>query len=159
MKIVNFSIEDKNEDGEKVVINFVTKKMSSVEAGFLVIKIIGIVARGAGDRVDAYLEQILHNLFQTGYTVEGVKNTTDAGSVGGVVLSAVKGAIATLSNKDRDELISTLITGVEIIESAVFKTPVTLQELNTRLCSFQAFFKLIFELIKINLGFFSQKPG
>lgn len=76
-------------------------------------------------------------------------------SAGGLILNAIKGAIATLSNKDRDELIATLINGLEIVESPVFKTPATLQELNVRLFNFQAIFKLLTELIKINLGFFS----
>ena len=158
-KIINFSIEDKNDEGEKVVINFVAKKLPATEQGCLILRIIGIIAKGAGDKVDAHLEQLLHNLFQTGHSVEGVKAGPDAASAGGLVLNAAKGAIATLSNKDRDELISTLIANVEIVESAVFKTPVTLQELNNRLSSFQAFFKLLLELIKINLGFFSAKAG
>lgn len=159
MKIVNFSIEDKNDEGEKVVINFEAKKLSAIEQSFLILKIIGIIARGAGDKVDACLEQFLHDLFKTGYKVEGAKAITDVDGAGGLVLNAVKGAIATLSNKDRDELISSLIMKLEIVESAVFKTPATLQELNTRLFSFQAFFKLLMELVKINLGFFSQKQG
>jgi hypothetical protein len=158
-KIINFSIEDKNDEGEKVIINFVAKKLPAVEQGFLILRIIGIIAKGAGDRVDSYVEQILHNLFQTGHQVDGVKNGIDTASAGGLVLNAVKGAVATLSNKDRDDLIATLIAGVEIAESAHFKTPVTIQELNQRLFSFQAFFKLILELIKVNLGFFSPKQG
>lgn len=159
MKIVNFSIEDKNDEGEKVVINFAAKKLSAIDASFLVIKIMGIVAKGSTGKVDDYLEQVLHNLFQTGHTVEGLKSGSDEALVGGIVLTAAKGALASLSNKDRDDLISTLIAGLEIVESVSFKTPATLQELNHRLSSFQAFFKLLMELIKINLGFFSPKQG
>lgn len=158
-KIVNFSIEDKNDEGEKVVINFVAKKLPAIDQGFLVIRIIGIIAKGAGDKVDAHLEQLLHNLFQTGHQVDGVKGGLNEASAGGLILNAAKGAIATLSNKDRDDLIATLISGVEIVESTIFKTPVTIQELNQRLSGFQAFFKLMLELIKINLGFFSPKQG
>lgn len=158
-KIVNFSIEDKNDEGEKVVVNFIAKKLPAVEQGFLVLKIIGIIARGAGDKVDVHLEQLLHDYFQTGHKVEGIKNNNYEERAGSLVLNAVKGALATLSTKDRDELINTLIVTVEFVESAVFKTPVTLQELNQRLSSFQAFFKFLGELIKINLGFFSPKQG
>jgi hypothetical protein len=157
IEAITFSIEETDRKGEKKKIDFSVTQFSAIEQSFLILKIIAIVARGTNSDVDLQIEQALHNAFRTGHNVEGLKANPSLDSQFGLLLNAVKGAISVLSDKDRDELISKLLTGVKIIDSSVFQTTASLAEINKRFTGFQSVFKLLMELFKIHLGFFSPK--
>ncbi len=149
-KIVTFSIEDKGII--KGRLDFIVERLKPFEQFNLILKIISIIAKGGAGN-SAQLEQTLHNVFQTGKEVDGVKDMANDIAPFKLILDAIKGALAELSEKDRDWLISELLKNVKIDcgNSLTFKA--TTEELDNRCTSFQPIFKLLQQLVKVNLGF------
>lgn len=151
-KIITFSIEHKSISKEmNHKLNFIVERLKPFEQLNLILKIISIIAKGHSE--SAQIEQALHNIFQTGQQVEQSKEKAEFSSLQ-LIIDAVKGALASLSDTDRDWLINELLKNVKLDTGhPTLKPKATVEELNERCDSFHPIFKLLSELIKINLGF------
>jgi hypothetical protein len=145
-KEFKFSIQD----NEKTL-NFIAIRLEPFEQWNFILRIIGIVSKGSLTN-SAQVEQVLHNIFQTGKEVENVKSKADVNTFA-LVLDAIKGALATLSDNDRDWLLTELLKNVKIDKGQSYIITATIDELNNELSGFKPIFKLLAELVKINLGF------
>lgn len=145
-KEIKFTIKD-----EKNELNFIAIRLAPFEQFNLILKIIGIVAKGSIAN-SAQVEQVLHNVFQTGKEIEDSAKNVDINSVT-LILDAVKGALATLSDEDRDWLLNELLKNVKLDCGQSYIIQATKEELNNRLSGFKPILKLLTELVKINLGF------
>lgn len=145
-KEFNFEIKD----GENTI-KFIADRLAPFEQFNLILKVIGIVAKGSQTNTKQ-VEQVLHNVFQTGTVVEGVKSDIDVNTFA-LILDAIKGALATLSEEDRDWLLFELLKNVKIDCGQSYIVKATIEELNKRLSGFKPILKLLTELVKINLGF------
>lgn len=146
-KIVEFSIQDKGKE-----VKFIAERLKPFEQFNLIMKIISVVAKG-GNGNNLHVEQALHNLFQTGKNVEIKEKLKEDFTPFKLILEAIKGALAQLSEEDRDWMITELLKNVKIDCGASYIVKATQEELNSRLSGFQAIFELLKELVKINLGF------
>ena len=92
------------------------------------------------------------SLEKTGKEVENVKSKADVNTFA-LILDAIKGAIAALSDNDRDWLLTELLKNVKIDKGQSYIITATIDELNNELSGFKPILKLLTELVKINLGF------
>lgn len=145
-KEFKFSIQD----NEKII-NFIANRLAPFEQFNLILKLIGIVSKGSLTNT-AQVEQVLHNVFQTGKEVENADSKVDVNTFT-LILDAIKGALATLSEHDRDWLLTELLKNVKIDKGQNYIVNATIEELNSQLSGFRPILKLLTELIKINLGF------
>lgn len=145
-KEFKFSIQD----NEKII-NFIANRLAPFEQFNLILKLIGIVSKGSLTNT-AQVEQVLHNVFQTGKEVENADSKVDVNTFT-LILDAIKGALATLSEHDRDWLLTELLKNVKIDKGQSYIVNATIEELNSQLSGFRPILKLLTELIKINLGF------
>lgn len=146
-KIVTYSFDDK---GKKI--NFIIERLKPFEQFNLILKIISIIAKGNKENSD-HVEQTLHNLFQTGKDLKGSEKVKNDAAPFKLVIDALKGALAELSDKDRDWLINELLKNTKIDRGNNYVVQATCDELDSLLSGFQAIFKLLSQLVKINLGF------
>lgn len=144
-KEFKFSIQDNDKK-----INFIVNRLAPFEQFNLILKLIGIVSKGSLTNT-AQVEQVLHNVFQTGKEVENADSKVDVNTFT-LILDAIKGALATLTEHDRDWLLTELLKNVKI-EKESYLIPATIEELNSQLSGFRPILKLLTELVKINLGF------
>lgn len=145
-KEFKFSIQD----NEKII-NFIANRLAPFEQFNLILKLIGIVSKGSLTNT-AQVEQVLHNVFQTGKEVENADSKVDVNTFT-LILDAIKGALATLNEHDRDWLLTELLKNVKIDKGQNYIVNATIEELNSQLSGFRPILKLLTELIKINLGF------
>lgn len=146
-KIVTFTLEDKGINNKEKRLNFIIERLKPFEQFNLIIKIISIVSKG-----NATSEQTLHNLFQTGKEVEGAGKAENVVPMK-LILDMIKGALAELSDKDRDWLINELLKNIKIDCGQGYIVHASQTELDERCHSFQPIFKLLQQAVKINLGF------
>lgn len=144
-KEFKFSIQD-----EKNTLNFIALRLEPFEQFDLILKVIGIVAKGSLSN-SAQVQQVLHNVFQTGKEVEDTSKI-DVNSFA-LILDAIKGALASLSGEDRDWLLSELLKNVKLDCGQSYIVQATREELNKRLSGFRPIIQLLTKLVKINLGF------
>ena len=144
--MIDFSFQDKDKE-----LKFLVQRLKPFEQFNFMLRVISIISKGASSNT-AEVEQILHNVLQTGKEVEGAKQLKNDVQPIKLLLDAIKGALAQLEDKDRDWLIKELLKNVKIVDG-IIKIPATIDELNTRLSGFQPVFKLLIELVKLNLGF------
>jgi len=151
-KIITFTIEHKGinkENNHKL--NFIVERLKPFEQFNLIMRIISIISKGHHD--SEKVEQILHNTFQTGKKIEKLGKDTEVNSLQ-LILDALKGALAELSDKDRDFLVNELLKNVKIDTGhPTLKLDATIEELNQRLDTFHPIFKLLAQVLKVNLGF------
>lgn len=146
-KIVTFTLEDKGIKNKEQRLNFIAERLKPFEQFNLILKIISIVAKGNSNS-----EQALHNIFQTGKEVENVKSEKDIIPLK-LILDGIKGALAELSDIDRDYLINQLLKNTKIDCGQSYIVQANQEELNKRCSSFQPIFKLLKQAVKINFGF------
>lgn len=151
-KTVKFTLEDKGINNKEKKLNFIVERLKPFEQFNLILKIISIIAKGNTTN-SSQVEQALHNVFQTGTEIDGADKLKKDVAPLKLILDAIKGALAELSEKDRDWLINELLKNTKIDCGNSFIIPATSDELNERLSSFQPIFKLLSQLVKINLGF------
>ena len=139
-------------EGEKKV-NFIAKRLLPKDQTFLMLKIIGMIAKGSITN-SRLVEQALHNAIYTGVKISGAgKEKVEENSMGKIILEAVKGALANLSDEDRDYVFSELLKTVKIGENSQFDS-VSWKDLNFHFQTFVGPMKLFRELIDLNFGFF-----
>ena len=137
-------------DGENTV-TFCGERLKPFEQFNLILRIIGIVAKGSKNS-SPQVEQALHNVFQTGTTIETGKGTVNIDSFT-LILDAIKGALSSLSDDDRDWLLKQLLKNVQIQAGTALKVDATIDEINDRFSGFQPIIRLLIHLVKVNLGF------
>lgn len=151
---LEFSIVDKEKTHR-----FKAKRLAPFAQFNFILKIISIISKGGGVN-SAKVEQFLHDAFSTGVQVEGGQKKVDASPLN-LILDAIKGGLAELSDADRDLIISTLLKGCSICDSSeeglkkgfVHFVPATIQELNEKVSGFKPIIEILAQLVKINLGF------
>ena len=142
--------DDINTDNKQL--NFIVERLEPWEQFNLIIKIISIVANGHMTQ-SPMVEQILHNFFQTGVVVSDANKEEVGKKAFAVLIEAIKGALGSLLDSDRDFLISELLKNVKIDRGNKYIVQATKEELNGWFTSFKPIFKLIAQLVKINFGF------
>ena len=118
----------------------------------LVLKVIGIIAKSNQD-YSGQIQQALHNQLQTGETFDVSNEQKFEGDTLTLLLSAVKGALSSLSDTDRDYLINSLLSNVKIYPNPEVPDlcyTATMAELDKRFTSFMQIVKLLTEVVKIN---------
>lgn len=145
-KIVEINIDDKGNN-----LKFFVKRLKPFEQCNLILRLISIISKGSVD-FSSEVEQALHNVMQTGQQIEKTSTKNTNNTPFKLILDAFKGALASLSNDDRDWLINELLKNVTIDFSGI-KRKATIDELDTVMSGFQPVFKLMTELVKVNLGF------
>lgn len=154
-KTIRFSIEHKDivqNINKEHKLDLIVERLKPFEQLNLILKIISIIAKGHSTN-SAQVEQALHNIFQTGKEINDANKEKSELSSLRLIIDAIKGALAELSDKDRDWLISELLKNVKIDAGQSYIVAANQEELNSRCTSFQPIFKLLAQLVKINLGF------
>jgi hypothetical protein len=131
---------------------FEIERLSPSKQFNLVLKVIGIIAKSNQD-YSGQIQQALHNQLQTGETFDISNEQKFEGDTLTLLLSAVKGALSSLSDTDRDYLINSLLSNVKIYpnpETPALSYTATMSELDKRFTSFMQIVKLLTEVVKIN---------
>ena len=144
--MIELAFKDKDKE-----LKFSLERLKPFEQFNFILKIVSIISKGAKPSDTARVEQILHDVLQTGKQVDEAKPMKDEVPIT-LLLDAVKGALGSLEEKDRDWLIKELLKNVKIHNGPVIEDA-TIDLLNHRLSGFQPVFKLLIELVKVNLGF------
>ena len=133
-------------------VKFQIERLSPSKQFKLLLKIIGIVAKGDVD-YSAQIQQVFHNQLQTGEQVDTSTENKYEGSTLSLIVNAVKGALSTLSDEDRDYLINSLLENVTILPNEATPTLIikaTLEQLDKRLKNYTQIFNLLKEVIVVN---------
>ena len=133
-------------------VKFQIERLSPSKQFKLLLKIIGIVAKGDVD-YSAQIQQVFHNQLQTGEQVDTSTENKYEGSTLSLIVNAVKGALSTLSDDDRDYLINSLLENVTILPNEATPTLIikaTLEQLDKRLKNYTQIFNLLKEVIVVN---------
>lgn len=128
--------------------NFEVERIKPSSQFNLLLKVIGLAAKGSLV-APKQVEALLHNALKTGVQVDTTGEVKYDGEVSTMFVDAIKGAIATLEDKDRDYLINALLERVTLVNAAGrFKA--TTEELDKRFSSFVPLFTLLREVATIN---------
>lgn len=133
------------------IVTFIITRLKPFEQFNLILKIISIIAKGAKESDKVKVEKSLHSILNTG------KNFDD--NISGDLLSlnmlldAIKGALSSLSDNDRDWLVAELLKNVKIDCGNNYIVKATQEEIDQRISGYSGIFKLLIEIAKINLGF------
>ena len=131
-------------------IEFEIERLKPSKQFNLLLKVIGVVAKGS-NTASAQVTQVLHNQLKTGVDVPGKEQEQAwSGDSLTLILDAVKGALASLSDTDRDEITGTLLSNVKVVVTPELKRPATMDELDKRFTSFTSIIKLLKEVITAN---------
>ena len=131
---------------------FIITKLAPSKQKNLLFKIAQMMCKGSLSYPKS-VENLINNRLQTGVTVDNSAEDIAGKTVGEILLDAVKGSIATMSESDRDSLIASLLECVKVQPNAEVPSllyPATDVELDKRLSDGLQYFKLIGEVIKIN---------
>ena len=128
-------------------LKFEVTRLKPSEQFKLILKVIGLIAKGSTQ--SKRVEQLLHNQLGTGVEIDGLETSQEA-NVMAQLFDAIKGAISTLTDADRDALITELLRNVHIVVTPELKYQASLDQLDKRCSSFVPIMKLLVEVAKIN---------